>query len=152
MDWKDNMSLFSRGVMIDPSSAAARYNLGTAYMEKGDLASARREWESTLAIAPDYADALTQMGTMAAVQGDLPTAERYYLAALQAPPGVSDPEKSMAHYNLGKIYEIHRQTERALQHYRRFLENVPITYLEYRPDAERKIARLRAASTSEPAR
>jgi len=152
LDWKDNLSLFFSGVMKDPSSAAAHYNLGTAYMEKEDLASARREWESTLAIAPGYADALTQMGTLAAVQGDLPTAERYYLAALQAPPGVSDPDKSMAHYNLGKIYEIHRQTERALQHYRRFLENVPITYLEYRPDAERRIARLRAASTSEPAR
>ena len=152
LDWRDNLSLFSSGVMKDPSSAAAHYNLGTAYMEKDDLVSARREWERTLAIDSGYADALTQMGTLAAVQGDLPTAERYYLAALQAPPGVSDPDKSMAHYNLGKIYEIHRQTERALQHYRRFLENVPITYLEYRPDAERRIAHLRAASTSEPAR
>jgi tetratricopeptide (TPR) repeat protein len=152
LDWKDNLSLFSSGVRKDPSSAAAHYNLGTAYMEKEDLASARREWERTLAIAPDYADALTQMGTLAAVRGDLPTAERYYLAALQAPPGVSDPEKSMAHYNLGKIYEIDRQPERALQHYRRFLETVPITYLEYRLDAERRVARLRGGFSSGPAR
>ena len=152
LEWKDNLSLFSSGVRNDPSSAAAHYNLGTAYLESQDLASARREWVRTLDIAPDYADALTQMGTLAAVQGDLPTAERYYLAALQGPPGVSDPDRSMAHFNLGKICEIRGQREKALEHYRRFLENVPVTYLEYRPDSERRVARLLSSSGPEPSR
>ena len=142
LDWKNNLALFSSGARNDPTSPAAHYNLGTAYQENGDLPSARREWEKTLAIDSTYADALTQMGTLAAVQGDLLTAEQYYLAALNAPLGVSDPDKSMAHYNLGKIYEKRQQPQRALHHYRRFLANVPITYLEYKPDAERRIARL----------
>jgi hypothetical protein len=152
LDWKNNLSLFSSGARNDPTSPAAHYNLGTAYQENGDLPSARREWEKTLAIDPTYADALTQMGTLAAVQGDLLTAEQYYLAALSAPLGVSDPDKSMAHYNLGKIYEKRQQSQRALHHYRRFLANVPITYLEYKPDAERRIARLGGALPLEQTR
>jgi hypothetical protein len=65
---------------------------------------------------------------------------------------VSDPDKSMAHYNLGKIYEKRQQPQRALHHYRRFLANVPITYLEYKPDAERRIARLGGAFPLEQTR
>jgi hypothetical protein len=152
LDWKNNLSLFSSGARNDPTSPAAHYNLGTAYRENDDLQSARREWEKTLAIDPDYADALTQMGTLAAIQGDLPTAERYYLAALKAPLGVSDPNKSMAHYNLGKIYEKRHQPQIALQQYRRFLETVPLTYIEYKGEAEQRIARLLATYPSEPAR
>ena len=152
LDWRDNISLFSSGVRNDPSSPAAHYNLGTAFMEKGNLASAGREWERTLEIDPFHADALAQMGTLAAVKGDLPAAEQFYMAALQAPPGRSDPDKSMAHYNLGKIYENWSQPQRALQHYQQFLNNVPITYLEYKPDVERRMARLRATIPVAPAR
>ena len=143
LDWKNGLSLFSSGARNDPSSPAAHYNLGTAYRENGDLVSARKEWEMTLALDPNYADALAQMGTLAAIQDDLPKAEQYYLAALKAPPGVTDPNKSMAHYNLGKIYEKWSQPLRALRHYEQFLNVVPLSYLEYKPDAEQRLARLR---------
>jgi len=149
LDWRNNLSLFSSGVRNDPTSPAAHYNLGTAYRENGDLESARREWEKTLELKPDYADALTQMGTFAAVQGDLRLAERYYLSALQAPPGETDPDKSMAHFNLGKVYEKWHQPQEALRHYRQFLETVPITYLEYKGEAEKRIALLKRLSPGE---
>ncbi len=144
LDWRNNLSLFSSGVRNDPDSPAAHYNLGTAYMETGQLEKARREWDVTLKLDPQYADALTQMGTFAAVSGDLQLAERYYLSALRAPEGETDPDKSMAHFNLGKIYEKWNRPQLALSHYRRFLETVPITYLEYRPEAERRIAMLQS--------
>jgi tetratricopeptide (TPR) repeat protein len=89
---------------------------------------------------------------MAAVQGDLLTAEKYYLAALEGPQGVSDPEKSMAHYNLGKIYEKRGLPQLALQKYRQFLETVPLTYMGYKDEVEQRIARLLATSVKEPAR
>ncbi len=152
LDWKNNLSLFSSGARNDPMSPAAHYNLGTAYQEQADMESARREWEKTLALRPDYADALTQMGTLAAVQGDLEKAEQYYNAALKAPLGVADPDKAMAHYNLGKIYEKWRQPERALSHYEQFMKEVPITYLEYIPDAEKRIQDLRSTMPSVPIR
>ena len=152
LNWKNDLALFSSGAKNDPMSTEAHYNLGTAYRESGDLQSARREWEKTLAIDPKYADALTQMGTLAAIQGDFPMAERYYLAALKAPPGMSDPEKSMAYYNLGKIYEKQHKPSRALQQYRRFLETVPLTYVGHKGEVEQRIARLLASSSMEPAR
>jgi tetratricopeptide (TPR) repeat protein len=142
LDWRNNLSLFSSGVRNDPTSPAAHYNLGTAYRENGDLESARKEWEKTLELKPNYADALTQMGTLAAVRGDLGRAEMYYLAALKAPPGETDPDKSMAHLNLGKICEKRGRPREALQHYLQFLKTVPITYLEYKADAEKRIAQL----------
>jgi hypothetical protein len=142
LDWRNNLSLFSSGVRNDPDSPGAHYNLGTAYMENGRLDKARSEWERTLSLDPVFSDALTQMGTFAAVQGDLLLAERYYLSALQAPLGKTDPDKSMAHFNLGKIYEKWNRPQLALGHYRRFLETVPITYLEYKPEAEKRIAML----------
>jgi protein O-mannosyl-transferase len=149
LDWRNNLSLFSSGVRNDPDSPAAHYNLGTAYMETGQLEKARRQWEMTLSIDPQYADALTQMGTFAAVRGDLRLAERYYLSALQAPPGETDPDKSMAHFNLGKIYEKWHQPQEALLHYSRFLETVPITYLEYKGEAEKRIALLKQLNSGE---
>jgi tetratricopeptide (TPR) repeat protein len=152
LEWKDNISLFTSGVRTDPASPAAHYNLGTALMEKGELEAAAREWEKALAIDPAYSDALVQMGTLTAHGGDLAGAERYYLAALQAPPGRSDPDKSMAYYNLGKIYERQGQPQRALRHYEQFLKNVPITYLEYKPEVERRVEALRAAIPPAPAR
>jgi tetratricopeptide (TPR) repeat protein len=146
LDWRNNLSLFSSGVRNDPTSPAAHYNLGTAYRENGDLESARKEWEKTLELKPDYADALTQMGTLAAVRGELGRAEMYYLAALKAPPGETDPDKSMAHLNLGKICEKLGRPREALQHYLQFLKTVPITYLEYKADAEKRIAQLQRLS------
>jgi hypothetical protein len=142
LDWRSNLSLFSSGVRNDPNSPGAHYNLGTAYLETGQLENARGEWGKALSLDPSYADALTQMGTFAAVNWDLRLAERYYLSALQAPRGETDPDKSMAHFNLGKLYEKWRQPQKALGHYRRFLETVPITYLEYKGEAEKRIAMI----------
>ncbi len=144
LDWKDGLSLFASGARNDPKSPAAHYNLGTAFRENGDLVSARKEWETTLALDPVHAEALTQLGTLAAINGDLQKAEAYYITALKAPPGVTDPDKSMAHYNLGKIYEKWNQPKRALQNYEQFLKGVPLNYLEYKPDAEQRVAHLRS--------
>ncbi|QWV96514.1 tetratricopeptide repeat protein [Geomonas nitrogeniifigens] len=142
LDWKDNLSLFSSGVRNDPASPGAHYNLGTSYLEHGDIAAAQREWETTLRLNPQHAEAMVQMGTLAAVRGDLGTAERYYLAALAAPPGETDPDKAMAHLNLGKICEKRGQLREALQHYQHFLRTVPLTYLEYKGEVEKKVKSL----------
>ena len=145
LDWRNDLKLFSSSARNDPMSPEAHYNLGTAYREHGNMAAARKEWETTLAIDPSHAEALIQMGTLAATQGELQKAEQYYLASLKASPGKTDSYKSMAHYNLGKIYEKWGQPLQALPHYEQFLKVAPLTYLEYKPDAEQRIARLRRA-------
>ncbi|TSK05007.1 MAG: tetratricopeptide repeat protein [Geobacter sp.] len=142
LDWRNALSLFTSGVRNDPESPGAHYNLGTAYMENGDFAAARREWERTLALDARHGEAMMQMGTLAATSGDLRTAEAYYRAALEAPPGQTDPGKSMAHLNLGKICEKRGDLKQALQHYRLFMKTVPVTYMEYKGDTRRRIKLL----------
>ena len=150
LDWRDGYSLFASAVRNNPASSEAHYNLGTALREKGDLSAARQEWKTALKLNPGNSDALIQMGTFEAMQGNLRKAEQYYTAALSSPGGRADPEKSMAHYNLGKIYEKWQRPELALQHYELFLKLVDVTYMEYEPDAKQRVARLRASMPSGP--
>jgi tetratricopeptide (TPR) repeat protein len=144
LEWRDDYTLFASGVKNDPASAEARFNLGTALLQdKSDSEAARREWEMALSIDPRHADALIQMGTYAAMKGDLRKAEQFYLSALAAPPGRSDPDKCMAHFNLGKIYEKQQRPQEALQQYELFLNDVSLRYNEYKPVAEQRAAYLR---------
>ncbi len=144
--WQSNILLWQDAASKSPSKARPHYNLGTAYREHGDLMSAQKEWESTLAINPTDAETMIQLGTLAAIQGELQKAEKFYLDSLEAPPGATDPEKSMAHLNLGKIYEKWNQPQRALQQFELFIKSAPLPYLQYKPDAEQQIARLRQAT------
>lgn len=145
LEWRDDYTLFASGVKNDPASAEAHFNLGTTLLQdKSDSEAARREWEMALSMDPRHADALIQMGTYAAMKGDLRKAEQFYLSALAAPPGRSDPDKCMAHFNLGKIYEKQQRPQDALQHYELFLTSVSLRYNEYRPVAEQRAAYLRS--------
>jgi tetratricopeptide (TPR) repeat protein len=144
LDWRDGYSLFASAVKNNPASSEAHYNLGTAIREKGDMSAARQEWETALKLNPGNSDVLIQMGTFEAMRGDLQRAEQYYIAALNSPGGRADPEKSMAHYNLGKIYEKWQRPELALKHYELVLKLVDISYMEYEMDAKQRVARLRA--------
>jgi protein O-mannosyl-transferase len=144
-DWRDDYSLYLSGVKNNPMSAEAHCNLGTALLQdKGDIEAARQEWETALTIDPLDSDALTQMGTYEAMKGDLRRAEQFYLSALLAPPGKSDPDKSMAHFNLGKIYDKQQRPEEALKQYELFLKFVTLRYAEYIPFAEQRAAYLRS--------
>ncbi len=144
LEWRDDYTLFASGVKNDPASAEAHFNLGTALLQdKSDSGAARREWETALGIDPRHADALMQMGTYAAMKGDLRKAEQFYLSALAAPPGRSDPDKCMAHFNLGKIYEKQQRPQEALRQYELFLNSVSLRYNEYKPVAEQRAAYLR---------
>ncbi|GFO60683.1 hypothetical protein GMST_30080 [Geomonas silvestris] len=149
LDWRDDLSLFGSAVRNNPDSVGARFNYGTALMEKGDLAGAQREWQKALAIDPQHTDTLAQLGTLAATQGDLDRAESYYRSALDSPSAKNAPGASMAHFNLAKIYEKKGLPREALRHYRLFLENVNLSYEEYRPLAERRVAALGAAAPAE---
>ncbi len=138
MDWKDDISLFKSAVRSDPASVSGHFNLGNAYLERSDFATARLEWMKTLEIDPRHSEALTQMGTFSATQGDLQKAEQYYLAALR-----SDPGNVMAHYNLGRLYEIKGDRQNALEQFELALKYMSVTYEEYTGEIQKRVARLR---------
>ncbi|HEX6852479.1 MAG TPA: tetratricopeptide repeat protein [Candidatus Polarisedimenticolaceae bacterium] len=100
LDWRDDVSLFQAAVAVDPRSAVALENLGTALKDRGDLSGARSAWERALRAQPGRPTTLVQLGTLAAVSGDLAEAERLYLEALRRDPAIAD-----AWLNLARVYE-----------------------------------------------
>lgn len=78
----------------------AHYTMGTIYLERGDLASAEREYRAVLA-GPggrDIVNAYNDLGIIAARRGDFTHAERYFSAAVKL-----DPRYSKGWNNLGNL-------------------------------------------------
>lgn len=99
-DWHDDVRLAASAVEVDSASARARFNLGVALKDSGDLPAAEREWTAALRLEPEDAETMTQLGTAAAVRGDLAQAEALFRRALARRPGLA-----MAALNLARICE-----------------------------------------------
>ncbi|HEX5041643.1 MAG TPA: tetratricopeptide repeat protein [Candidatus Polarisedimenticolaceae bacterium] len=107
-DWKDDVSLARSAVAVDPRSGPARYNLGVALKDAGDLPGAEAQWRQALRLRPDDAETLTQLATAAAVRGDLMGAEELLRSALKI-----RPDLAMAARNLAVICERTGRAEEA---------------------------------------
>ena len=87
----------------DPYFYAAVVNLGEAYLEKGDIASARPYLDRALVLRPEGTEALVDTGYIYDMQGDWKTAVTYYNRAIR-----SDPMRPEAYIDLGYDYNEHR--------------------------------------------
>lgn len=87
----------------DASYYPAVVNLGEAYLEKNDIASARPYLDRALALRPDGAEALVDIGYVYDMQGDWKTAITYYNRAIRA-----DPMRPEAYIDLGYDYNEHK--------------------------------------------
>jgi tetratricopeptide (TPR) repeat protein len=121
--WKTDVTLFEAAVDADPTSAVARFNLGTALREAGALAAARQRWTEAIALDPHHAGALTQLGTAAAAAGRFAEAEMFYARALASRPGFA-----IAHFNMARLLEKTGRGAEAERHYEAFLAGAPARY------------------------
>lgn len=78
-------------------------NLGEAYLEKGDAATARPYLDRALALRAEGTEALVDIGYVYDLQGDWKTAVAYYNRAIR-----SDPLRPEAYIDLGFDYNEHR--------------------------------------------
>ncbi|MCU1578778.1 MAG: tetratricopeptide repeat protein [Rhodoglobus sp.] len=88
---------------VDNNYYPAVVNLGEAYLEKNDHATARPHLDRALAIRPEAPEALVDIGFIHDAQGDWKTAISYYNRAIR-----SDPMKPEAYIDLGYDYNEHR--------------------------------------------
>jgi Flp pilus assembly protein TadD len=86
---------FEAAIGRDPGFLAARSNLVTTQLLRGDLTAARRAADALIAVAPDSARALYARGLTALDQGDMQTA----LADFQK-LSTRNPAYAIAHYDL----------------------------------------------------
>ena len=78
-------------------------NLGEAYLEKGDYATARPYLDRALTLRPEGSEALVDIGYIYDARGDWKTAIGYYNRAIR-----SDPLRPEAYIDLGYDYNEHR--------------------------------------------
>ena len=81
-DWINNLALYSAGVRAAPGSAKMHANLGSQYMDYGQVGLARAEFQAALRIYPDYPDALASYGLLESWMGNNEAAGRMMESAL----------------------------------------------------------------------
>ena len=88
---------------FDANYYPAVVNLGEAYLEKSDAATARPYLDRALALKPEGPEALVDIGYVYDMQNDWKTAITYYNRAIRA-----DPMRPEAYIDLGYDYNEHR--------------------------------------------
>ncbi len=110
--WQSNYSLWSDTVQKSPDSLVARGGLGMAYLEKGMLEDAARQFKLTIERYPDHHKSYYNLGLVHYRQGDLKKAVALFNRSIAL-----DPNSVRAHYNLGTIYLQQQMWDLAIRHY-----------------------------------
>jgi serine/threonine-protein kinase len=99
-------------------AGAARYaREAEGHFERGDCPAAVAGFRRAVAAAPGNALYRNQLGWALFQSGDLAGAERELQETLRL-----DPNRAIAHANLGEVRRVRGDTGRAIQSYRRFLQ------------------------------
>ena len=107
---------YEKAAQINPADLDSQNNLATAYLEKGRLADAERVFKWILTNDADYAAAQNGMGLVAIQKQDPRAARGYFERAAQL-----DPDLVEVHMNLGLIYEMAGEKDRARASFEKFL-------------------------------
>ena len=107
-----------RAILIEPGNAGARNNYGVTLLMQGKPDEATAQFRSVLARDPRNLDALVNLALAQRAGGQVDVAKATLLSALTI-----SPRNAAAHYNLGQLYDQTDEPARAVEHYRKFLEN-----------------------------
>ena len=99
LDWRDNITLYTRTLAASPNAYYMHNNLGVVYWGKADVKSAEREWTEALRLAPTATIVLDNLAMLNLTFRHYEEAVGYSLRALAVDPG--DPD---ARGNLGSAY------------------------------------------------
>jgi len=113
----DALKEFERAIAIQPRYARAHNNLGVVYLNQRKLELAASEFHAALSMEPKNVESLVNLSTVEREAGRLDEARATVLRAL-----VMDSGNAEAHYNLGLIEDEAGNKQRALVHYRAFLQ------------------------------
>lgn len=109
---------YKAALAIDDELGTAYSNLGLAYNQKNNYASAKIQFHKALAINPRDAITYNGLGAACKAENDLANAIKNFESAVK-----NDPKLSVAHYNLGTAYEAAGDFDRAVSSYEAALRN-----------------------------
>lgn len=102
---------------LKPKNPLIRFNLGNIYKEMGEMELARSEWEKAVELNPGYSEAYNHLGIYYQMKNDNRNAIAMYENSIR-----SNPYNAETHYNAAILYETEGMSEKAREHYKRFME------------------------------
>jgi arylsulfatase A-like enzyme/Tfp pilus assembly protein PilF len=125
---------------INPYEVESQNNLATAYLEAGRVADATRVFDFILSVE-EYAPAHNGLGLIAIQRQDMGSAQRHFERAVKL-----DPDLVESQLNLGLIYKMQGDRDRARACFEAFVARAPRNqYGPLIPKVEAEIAMLQQA-------
>jgi protein O-mannosyl-transferase len=121
-DWRDDFTLLSRTLVIEPHSSNVRTDFGVLEWNSGRKVEAEREWRLALVDRPDDPIALSNMGLAMLEKKRYQDAEAYLQKAIALRPRFAAP-----HVHLGGVYAAEGNKARAEREFRRAVEIYPLS-------------------------
>ncbi len=110
IDWKNEDNLWIATGKTSPSSPNNHNNLGDVYGRQGDKQKALQEFQTAIALKPNYGDAYHNLANTYREIGQLDKALENYQKALQF-----NPNLWQSHQNIAAIYYSQAQYDKALE-------------------------------------
>jgi tetratricopeptide (TPR) repeat protein len=114
---------YQKAIEINGNSADARHNLGTVYIQLGQIPEARAQFEAALQLEPNDAKTHYMMGTIflqedpARNPAALQSAQTEFETALRL-----DPNRAEAYIGLAQVFTLRGDAQKALENARRGVE------------------------------
>jgi tetratricopeptide (TPR) repeat protein len=121
-DWRDDFTLYSRTLQIEPHASNARTDLGALEWNQHREEEAVREWRLALADNPDNPITLANLGMAMLQMKHYREAEGYLQQAIALRPRYAQP-----HVYLGSVYLAEGNTARAEAEFRSAVEIYPLS-------------------------
>jgi tetratricopeptide (TPR) repeat protein len=151
---EEAIPLLRQAVLLDPANAAARHELGSSLLDRGQLAEAADHLATAVRLDPNRAMSHYHLGLALSRQGKAKEAIASHRAAVAIAPSLAD-----AHFELGRLHYERRSREPAAEAFERAAAAAPNTSngreaaaraLIARGQREEAIAVLRRARKLDP--
>jgi tetratricopeptide (TPR) repeat protein len=121
-DWRDDFTLFSRTLAVEPHASYIRSDLAVLEWNSHREVEAEQDWRLALADMPDNPVALSNLGMAMLVRGRYGDAETYLQRSIALRPRYALP-----HVHLAAVYAARGDKARAERELRRAVEIYPLS-------------------------
>jgi len=116
--WREEISFYERTLKYAPFSASAYNDLGSAYLNRGNIEKAIGQFQKAIEISPKMAIAYYGLGNAYLNRGNIEKAIDQFQKAIEI-----SPKMAIAYYGLGNAYLNRGNIEKAIDQFQKAIEN-----------------------------